>query len=110
MSQNANLFSAQAPVTPISATTSTPGSATALASIGNTARIVNESTIGAFVAIDTTAANAIAALPTAGARVSCWAGPGCDFTVSIPGHSLCYASAITRTGTAQLQIYSGEGS
>ena len=105
-----NLFSAQAPVTPISATTSTPGSATVLACIGNSVRIVNESANAAFLAIDTVAANAIAALPTAGARVSCWVGPGADFTLTIPGHSLCYASAITRTSIAQLQLYVGEGS
>lgn len=111
MSMTENLFGAQVAVTPISATASAPGSATVLANIGNTARIVNESTIAAFIAFGTSVSDtaAIATLPTAGSKTSCYVAPGADFTVAIPGSVQMYASAITRSGTATLQIYVGEG-
>lgn len=113
MSQTQHLFPAQASVTPITATGTTPAAATILTGIGNTLRVVNESlTDGAFLAvgIGTNTPLAIAALPTAGSKVSCWVGPGADFTISIPGATQHYASAITRGNTVQLQLYVGEGS
>lgn len=111
MSQTQYLFSAQAKVTPISATTSTP-TPTQLANAGHTLRVVNESSVGAFLAVGDSATDtaAIATLPSAGSATSCWVGPGADFTVSIPDGSTKYASAITRSGTAQLQLYVGSGS
>lgn len=114
MSQTQYLFSAQAKVTPISATTAAP-TPTVLANGGGTVRIVNESSTAAFLAIGDNASdtNAIATLPAAGLTTSCYVGPNADFTMAMPGQpgdSPKYASAITRTGTAQLQLYVGSGS
>lgn len=109
MSQLQSLFSAQCKVATYSATTSAP-SAAALQSAGNSARICNEGVVAAFVAIsavnDTTA---IASLPSNGVTTACFVGPGADITVSIPASSVCYASAITRSGSATVNIYVGEG-
>lgn len=111
MSQTQNLFSVQTKVTPISGTTSSP-TPVALANLGDTVRIVNESAVACFLAIGDTLADtaAVATLPSAGVRTSCYVGPGADFTMSIPGDAIKYASAITRSGTVQLQLYVGNGS
>lgn len=115
MSQSQNLFSAQAKVTPIAATTVAPVIAVVLACSGDTVRVVNEGSSAAFLAIGdrATDVNALATLPTAGSVTSCYVAPNADFTLSIPGipgGDPKYASAVTRTGTAQLQLYVGSGS
>lgn len=115
MSQTQYLFSAQAKVTPISATAVAPVIAVVLAGSGDTLRIVNESSTAAFLAIGDrdTDVNSLATLPTANSTTSCYVGPNADFTMSIPGipgGSAKYASAVTRAGTAQLQLYVGSGS
>lgn len=113
MSQTQYLFSAQAKVTTFAATTLAP-TPKQLANSGMTVRIVNLSqTDGAYIAFGETAATAIATLPVDGSAVSCWAAPGSDFTVSIPGNpgnTALFASAISAAGAPNLLFYVGNGS
>ncbi|MBV8649695.1 hypothetical protein [Paludibacterium sp.] len=109
MAQTENLFPAQAKVVSVSVTTSA-SSAAQLPIAGNTLRVVNESTTGFFFAIADTQAAAVATLPSTGVTTACWAGPGCDYTVSIPNDTAKWVSAITRSGTATGDFYVGEGS
>ena len=110
MSQMQSLFPAQAAGYVFSATTSAPTPAT-LVYKGNTVRIVNEGSVAVYCAFGTSASDsgAIATLPGAGLTTSCYCGPGADITLSLPNSSVWFASAITRSGTATVVFYVGEG-
>jgi len=111
--QTANLFSAQSKVTTFAATTSAP-TPVQLPNGGNTLRIVNEGTVGVFIAVGDTAATAIATLPSNGSVTSCYVAPNADVNFGIPdvpqGGPYKFVSAITRSGTATVEFYAGEGS
>ena len=103
-----NPFSGQALTLPISVTT-TASASTALASLGSTVRIVNEGPNHAFVSIGT--GTQTATLPNATATAtSTPVLAGEDVIFSIPNAAVLNISAITRTGTATLDVQCGEGS
>lgn len=100
-------FGAQAPGYSIAVTT-TASSSQALPSIGNTVRLVNEGPNHAYVAIGT--GPQTATVPAAGAAATCMeVMAGTDITLTIPSSALQNISAITKTGTAMLNVYVGEG-
>lgn len=110
MSQTQHLFSAQAKANTFAAGTGAP-TPKLLTNAGNTVRLVNTDTAnGVYVAIGATPATAIATLPVDGSVVSCWVGPGADFTVSIPSDAPQYWSGIAVAGTPALLAYVGNGS
>lgn len=106
--QTANIFSAQSKVTTFAATTSAP-TPVQLSNAGNTLRVVNEGTAAVFIAVGPTSATAIATLPANGLTTSCFVAPNSDVTFSMPGDAANFVSAITRTGTATVEFYAGEG-
>jgi len=109
MSQAQNLFSAQSKTILVAATT-TASTSVAMPAAGNTVRLVNEGPNNVYVAIGATAQTAT--LPAAGAGTATCTPVlvGGDITLSIAADSAQQISAITRTGTASLNIQVGEGS
>lgn len=100
-------FSGQALTLPVSVTT-TASTTTALASLGNQIRIVNEGPNHAFVSIGV--GSQTATLPNATATAtSTPVLAGEDVVFSIPNSAILSFSAITRSGTATLYIQCGEG-
>ena len=102
-------FSATSKTLPVAVTT-TASTSTALTGIGNSVRIVNEGPNHAFVSIGATAQTAVLpnATPTA---TSTPVLAGEDIILSIPNDNVTILniSAITRTGTATLDVQVGEG-
>lgn len=108
MSQTDALFSTQSQTILVSVTTTASASA-ALPGQGNTVRIVNEGPNVAYVSIGATAQTAT--LPSGTAVATCTAIlPSSDITMSIPDTGRQNISAVTRTGTASLNVQVGEGS
>lgn len=102
-------FSATSKTLPVAVTT-TASASTALPGIGNSIRIVNEGPNHAFVSIGSTSQTATLpnATPTA---TSTPVLAGEDLILSIPNDNTTALniSAITRTGTATLDVQVGEG-
>ena len=108
MAQTQTLFSAQALTTPISVT-STASTSAALPNNGNSVRVVNEGPNHAFISIGVGAQTAT--LPNATqTATSTPVLAGEDVVLSIPASGSLQISAITRTGTATLDVQVGEGS
>ena len=111
MSQLQSLFAAQANGIAFSASTSTPTPAT-LTYKGNTVRICNEGAVAAYCAFGTSATDtgAIATLPGSSPLTTCcFVGPGADITLTLPNSTVWFASAITRSGSAVVVFYIGDG-
>src|SRR6478736_4195037 len=81
--QTANLFSAQSKAVTFAATTSAPTPKQLLAG-GNTLRVVNEGSVGVFIAVGDTSATSIATLPTDGSVTSCFVAPNADVNFGMP--------------------------
>lgn len=108
MSQTDSLFSSQSGTILVAVTTVASASARLPAS-GNTIRLVNEGPNVAYVSIGT--GTQTATLPGAVAAATCTPVlPSSDITMSIPAGDTQNISAITRTGTASLNVQVGEGS
>ena len=102
-----NPFVAQALTLPISVT-STASASTALPALGNSVRLINEGPNHAFVSIGTGAQ--VATLPNATpTATSTPILAGEDVILSIPNSAIQNISAITRGGTATLDVQVGEG-
>lgn len=100
-------FNAQAQTISVSVTTAASASA-ALPAAGNSIRIVNEGPNHAYVSIGT--GTQTATLPGASGTATCTPVlAGSDITLSIPASGVQNFSAITRTGTATLDVQVGEG-
>lgn len=109
MSQTETLFRAREPVTTFAATASVP-TPKQLPKAGITLRVVNLSlTDAAYVGVSDLQ-SATATLPADGSVMSCYAAPGCDFTVSIIGDQQKWVSAITAGSAVSLLFYIGSGS
>ena len=101
------LLSAQSPAFLISATT-TATAAVALPAKESTVRVVNEGPNNAYICI--AAAPTAATVPTATAAATCTPVlAGSDVAFSIPVDQVYYISAITKVGTATLDVQIGEG-
>lgn len=100
-------FSAQAKGIRISATTAASTSAT-LPNAGGTIRIVNEGPNHAYVAIGSSAQTATVPSSTAAATCTCVLA-GSDVALGIADSARQQISAICGTGTAELNVYVGEG-
>lgn len=100
-------INAQAKTISISATSSASSSA-ALPAQGSSIRLVNTSSVTAYVHI--TSGAAVATVPTGTAANTCTPvlGPS-DITLSIPNDAILNISAITRTGSTTLEVQVGEG-
>ena len=100
-------FSATSLTYPISVTT-TASSSHALPGQGNSVRIVNEGPNHAFISIGSGAQTAVIpnSTPTA---TSTPVLAGEDVIFSIPADAVYNISAITRSGTATLDVQVGEG-
>ncbi len=105
-----NLFPAQQKGVVFTATTGTPTPLT-MVNTGNTVRICNEGVVAAYCAFGTSATDtgAIATLPGSGLTTACFVGPGADITLTLPSSTTWFASGITRSGSAVLVFYVGEG-
>lgn len=111
MSQTDTLFTITAPVTLFSATGSTP-TPKLLPKAGITLRVVNLSTTdAAYFTVGNTSAASVATVAADGSLTSCYAGPGCDFTVTIPGYGdqQKFISAITAGASVSMLFYVGQG-
>lgn len=109
MSQTETLFRVRAPVTTVAATTAA-SAAKQLPKAGITLRVCNRSSVEAFFCVTDQSATAVAILPVDGTDLACYAGPGCDYTMSIKGDQQKWLSAITSAGAANLLFYVDEGS
>jgi len=105
---NSNPFTAQAKGIRVACTTSA-SSSVALPCAGNVVRIFNGGTVPAYVSIGT--GTQTATVPTTGAgAATCTVIPaGWAVTLSIPNDSAQNISGITGSGTANLDVYVGEG-
>ena len=100
-------FNAGAPGIAIAVTT-VASTSVSLPAAGNSVRLVNEGPNHAYVSIGDGAQTAT--VPAAGAATTCAeVMAGTDITLTIASDQPKQISAITKTGTAALNVYVGEG-